>query len=97
MRAREKRKEKKEEERRVLAELDAEIAEKKKAKEEEGEKPLLGRCPRCKTNLRTEGCPTCGYKIYVGMSEEERKKIKNILTVVGLAIFLVLFIVLKMK
>ena len=42
-------------------------------------------------------CPACGFKIYVPMDEEKRKKIKLITTVVAVAAFIVLFVVLQFK
>ncbi len=90
------RKEKKAEEKRILAELDeavqAEHGE-ERTPSERGEKIM--HCPRCKSVMQQGVCPTCGHKIYLPMSEEKRKKIKGIATIVCLAIFIVLFALIK--
>ncbi len=117
------RKQKKEEERRLIEEWEAALAEergetpqetpsaeeaneqpvekeKKRGKEDfySSTQPQTVHCPRCKTQLKENGeCPTCGYKMYVPMSEEQRKKIRTALTVVGIGIFLVLFILLQFR
>ncbi len=54
-------------------------------------------CKRCKTLMEKGVCPTCGYKVYQGMDEAQRKKIRGILTAVCLGIFLVLFVIIKLK
>ncbi len=91
-------KKKREEERRILAEMDAAMnAEKSEenAVEEKEEKPL--RCPRCKSQMGKGVCPTCGHKIYIPMDEAMQKKIRGILTVVCLAAFLVIFLIMQLK
>ncbi len=55
------------------------------------------KCPRCKSSMQGNACPTCGYKIYQPMSEEKRKKIRWITTAVCLVVFLVLFWLLQKK
>lgn len=91
-------KKKREEERRILAELDAAVKKERAGREEQSQsKEEKFHCSRCKTEMKNGVCPVCGHTMYVGMSEEERKKIRRILTVVGLGIFAVLFLVLQLK
>lgn len=52
-------------------------------------------CKRCKTLMENGVCPTCGFRIYMPMDEEKRKKIKLVLTAVGMAIFVVVFVVMQ--
>ncbi len=95
--AKQTRKEKREEERRVLAELDEAVAKEKesaspqKPQEEDGEQKIY--CRRCKSVMQKGVCPTCGYKIYIPMDEGKRKKIRLIVGAISIAVFLVLFLV----
>ena len=105
------REEKREEERRILAEMDEAMAA--KSKTEEGEQPQKATvkksanqgkkgktyyCPTCKVPLDEKGlCSRCGNKTYIPMDEEKRNKIKLILTAVFLVIFAVLFVWLQFK
>ena len=116
------RKQKREEERRILAEMDAAMLEQRQArgeeptpetqgKQEAQEQPKKRRwgqmddptpkklhCRRCNTLLEENGyCPTCGYKVYMPMDEKKRGKIKLILTVVFIVVFLGLFIAMQIK
>ena len=108
------REEKRAEERRILAEMEAAIQENEEgasssAEREEGTgapqktsaTPKKGkgyRCPRCKTLLQEDGkCPNCGYKMYVPMDEKKRNKIRLILTVVLMVIFVALFVILQFR
>ncbi len=111
-------KKKREEERRIIAELEEALAQEKAANGEE-EVSDLGRearceeqrrtkesfysstqpknlhCRRCKTEMQEGKCPVCGYTVYTGMAEAKRKKIRGVLTVVCVAIFLLLFFLLR--
>lgn len=103
------RKEKREEERRIIAELDAAVQEQEtgtesvpqaapapKNRQEKGKQRY--HCPKCKTTLEQDGkCPTCGYKMYMPMDEKTRNKIKIILTVVLMVIFAVMFVILQFR
>ena len=98
------RKERKAEEERILAEFQEALKENR----EEGEKPKQTasaldatqpqtmHCRKCKTLMENGVCPACGFKMYMPMSEEERKKIRRVTTIVALAVFVVLFIVLQL-
>lgn len=97
-----KRQQKKWEEERIIAEMDAAMQEQKaeeQAQKQERERQRANQtvsyCRRCKAETTGGVCKNCGYKEYIPMSEEQRKKIKNVLTVVLLGVFLVLFIVLQ--
>ncbi len=58
--------------------------------------PTQIHCRRCKTLMEEGKCPVCGYKTYTPMSDKKRKKVRNILTVVCLGIFVVLFVALRL-
>jgi rubrerythrin len=59
--------------------------------------PQTVHCKRCKTLMENGVCPTCGYKIYMPMDEEKRKKIRTVVSVVCVAAFVVLFLILQLK
>ena len=54
-------------------------------------------CRRCRTVMQKGVCPTCGFKIYVPMDEKKLGKIKILLTVIGMAIFLAIFLYIQIK
>ena len=60
-----------------------------------GVQPETVHCRRCKTVMENGVCPTCGFKIYVPMDEQKRKKIKAVGTAIGFAVFIVLFVVMQ--
>ncbi len=95
------RKERKEEEKRLLAELDEAVRRERGERdggEGEGEAPLQSaRCRRCRSVTKKGRCPVCGYTEYVPMDEGKRKKIRTVVTVVALGIFLVMFLILRLK
>ena len=39
----------------------------------------------------------CGFKIYMPMDSEKRDKIKLVTTIIGFAVFFVIFIILQFK
>ena len=93
----------------MLAQMDEAMQEEKKPepkKEENTEKksrssfyastePESVHCRRCRTLMENGVCPTCGFKMYVPMSEEKRKKIKMITTAIGFAVFIVIFVIIQ--
>ena len=100
------------EERRILAEMDAAMSENKAAEGEnldsnkqsqalqkerkyDSSMPERVHCKRCKTLMEQGVCPTCGFKIYMPMDEEKRKKIRLWVTVGAVAVFVVLFVMLQ--
>lgn len=106
------RKEKKAEEARVLAEMKAALEEAERAENAENtaeenaapmqnEKPTpqepTYHCRRCRTVMQKGVCPACGFKMYVPMDEKKMGKIKLILTAVGMAIFLAIFLYIQIK
>ena len=54
-------------------------------------------CKRCKTLMENGVCPACGFKIYMPMDVEKRDKIKLVTTIIGFAVFFVIFIILQFK
>ena len=54
-------------------------------------------CKHCKTLMENGVCPSCGFKIYTPMDAKKREKIKLITTIIGFAIFFVIFIFLQAK
>lgn len=97
-----KRELKKEEERRIIAEMEAglqEVRDKGRGEEESrpyGEDlPNILHCKRCKTVLNEGVCPVCGFKIYVPIEKEKREKTKKILTAVFLVGFAVILLLLQ--
>ena len=91
------RKERKKKEAEMLADFDKEV---QKGREAEGKMQTVGgsnssaetvHCKRCRAVMKNGVCPDCGYKIYVPMSEEKRKKVRLIVTGVCLAVFVILF------
>jgi uncharacterized paraquat-inducible protein A len=60
-----------------------------------GAHPEQLHCRRCQTLMEEGTCPACGFKIYVPMSEEKRKKIKTITTAIGFVVFIVIFLVIQ--
>ncbi len=91
---------KKEREAKILEELDASVEAERKEQEARGafipEKEERYYCKRCKTLMENGVCSVCGYRIYQPMSEEKRKKIRGIISVVCVGLFLVLFLILKL-
>jgi predicted RNA-binding Zn-ribbon protein involved in translation (DUF1610 family) len=57
--------------------------------------PETMHCRRCRTLMENGVCPTCGFKTYVPMDEGKRKKIKMVGTAIGLAVFIVIFLVVQ--
>ena len=54
-------------------------------------------CRKCRTVMQKGVCPACGFKMYVPMDEKKLSKIKLVLTAVGMAIFVAIFIYLQIK
>ena len=106
------RQQKKEEEKRIIAEMESALAEGKTLEKPE-EDPSNRRetekyvydetmpkdihCKRCKTLMEKGVCPTCGFRIYVPMDKKKRDRTKLILAVVLMAAFLAVFIFSQIK
>ena len=91
------------EEKRILAEMDKAMSEQNQGSNNTPTGPspthAYGKdvpervhCKRCKTLMEKGVCPTCGHRIYVPMSEEKKGKIRFIVTCVAMAIFVVIFV-----
>ncbi|MBQ8291594.1 MAG: hypothetical protein IJX88_03690 [Clostridia bacterium] len=93
-------KQKREEEQRIIAEMEAGMQENAKKKEEtampvmneSNTAPTVIHCKRCRTVMENGRCPTCGFKIYVPMDEQKQKKIRMVVGTVCIVIFLILFL-----
>ncbi len=84
-----------EREKEILAEMEKATKESGMPQAQEEQTQEVRHCRRCKSAMEKGKCPVCGYKEYQPMAEGERKKIKGILTVVCLAVFLLLFLWIK--
>lgn len=99
--------EKREEEARIIAEMD-EALQQAKAENEKTETPAKKQkrkpiededmpsklhCKRCKTLMENGVCPTCGFTVYIPMEKEKRNKIKLVVTAVAMAIFVIVFVI----
>lgn len=107
------RREKREEEARILAEMDEALKAQglppltgnfeKKEKEEKYKReyddtmPQNIHCRRCKTLMENGKCPVCGHTIYVPMNKQKQRKIKWIATGIMLVVFAALFAILQMS
>lgn len=103
-----KRKEKKAEEQKIIAEMQASMKEKTEAEEASAQAhqermreknkwyqdktPEILHCRRCKSVMENGVCPTCGFRMYVPMDKEKQKKIRMILGCVCLIVFAILFV-----
>ena len=98
-------KKRREEERRILAEMDEAMqSEGKETPIEtpskkykyfgiiEDKTPEKIHCKNCKTLMEDGVCPTCGFRIYTPMDEGRKKKVRLIVGGVCLAAFLILFL-----
>ena len=57
--------------------------------------PQQVHCRRCQTLMEEGKCPSCGFKMYVPMSDEKSKKIKTITTAIGFVVFIIIFLVIQ--
>lgn len=92
----------KEEEKRILAEMDEAMkglsGEIQEPQTDEQPSALSQKlyCRRCKTELTANGvCPVCGYRVYMPMDEQKRKKIRFIVATACIVGFLILFFLIK--
>lgn len=82
------RKEKKEEEKRIIQELESAMSEseelltaEKKSRKNYGENmPEKLHCKRCRTLMEEGVCPLCGYRVYMPMADGKRKMWRWIVT-----------------
>ena len=90
----------KEEEKRILAEMDEAMKSLSVQEPQTDEQPSAPSqklyCRRCKTELSANGvCPVCGYRVYMPMDEQKRKKIRFIVATACIVGFLILFFLIK--
>lgn len=96
------------EEKRILAEMDKAMSEQNQGSNNTPTGPspthAYGKdvpervhCKRCKTLMEKGVCPTCGFKIYMPMDENTRKKIRLGITIAAVVVFVALFILLQSK
>lgn len=57
--------------------------------------PAQVHCRRCQTLMEDGVCPSCGFKMYVPMSDEKSKKIKTITTAIGFVVFIIIFLIIQ--
>lgn len=99
------RKQKQEEERRIIAEMEGALqGNKSNASKEQTENrayddtmPDKIHCKRCKTLMENGVCPTCGFRIYVPMDKKQRDKMKLTLAIVLMTAFVAVFIWTQVK
>ncbi len=92
----------KEEEKRILAEMDEAMRELSGESQEPqtDEQPSTPSqklcCRRCKSELNANGvCPVCGYRVYMPMDEQKRRKIRLLVATACIVGFLILFFLVK--
>ena len=91
------KKERKQEEQRIIEELGLNAPKKVEEKQKSYGKdmPQVVHCKRCKTELKNGVCPVCGYKIYMPMDEKTKKTIRLIVGSVCVVGFLIAFFLLR--
>ena len=102
------RQQKKEEEKRIIAEMEDALREARGESVEETPPEASGKksvyatepdkihCRRCKTLMENGVCPTCGYKIYMPINDKKRNKIRLIAAIVFVAIGVIIFVISRM-
>lgn len=102
------RQQKKEEEKRIIAEMEDALREARGESVEETPPEASGKksvyatepdkihCRRCKTLMENGVCPTCGYKIYMPMNDKKRNKIRLITAIVFVVIGVIIFAISRM-
>lgn len=54
-------------------------------------------CKRCKTLMENGVCPACGHTVYVPIKKEKRDKVRLIVAVVCMVVFVIAFIAIQVK
>ena len=101
--ARQTRAERKAEEARILAEMDAAMGKSSPTADTETEKQggtyssstETIHCKRCKSVMEQGVCPVCGFRVYTPMDEGKRKKIRLIVGGICVVVFLAAFLILR--
>ncbi len=101
--ARQTRAERKAEEARIIAEMDAAMGTSSlgdaKNEKQEGNcevKAATMHCKRCKSVMENGVCPVCGFRVYTPMDEGKRKKIRWIVGGICVVVFLAAFLILRL-
>ena len=91
------RKQRKEEEKRIIAQMEEALREQEKNEEKESTiaPTETWHCRRCRALMENGVCPNCGMTMYVPMSAEKRRKIQKITTLIGFAVFFLLLLILE--
>ena len=88
---------KKLEEEKIIAEMEEAMKEKEEqttaSEETAQEQTPQYHCRKCKTLMENGVCPTCGFRIYMGMDKDKQKKIRLITGIVCLAVLLVILLI----
>ena len=88
---------KKLEEEKIIAEMEEAMKEQKEqavaGEETAQEQTQQYHCRKCKTLMENGVCPTCGFRIYMGMDKDKQKKIRLITGIVCLAVLLVILLI----
>ena len=101
--ARQTRAERKAEEARILAEMDAAMGKSSPTADTETKKQggmyssnrETIHCKRCKSVMEQGVCPVCGFRVYTPMDEGKRKKIRLIVGGICVVVFLAAFLILR--
>ena len=107
------RAEKRAEEERIIAQMEEGLKEQglsmptssysggnKKKKHENGYDETMPKkihCKRCKTLMENGVCPTCGHTVYVPMEKGKRDKVRLIVAVICMVVFVIAFIAIQAK
>lgn len=92
------RKEKREEEQRIIREMEEALAPNGQTDSIPQDKTASTNeqkrfCRRCRAEIFSEKCHVCGYKEYVPMDEKKQKKIRLIVGGVCIAVFIVYLLI----
>ena len=102
------RKQKREEEKKILAQMDEAMQESSENSEKETPKqgwkgllvdktPEKVHCRKCGTYIEDGVCPSCGFRVYVPMDKKTQQNIRLVLGGICLVIFAVLFFWTQLK
>ena len=93
-----KRQMKKEEEQKILAQMEEAMKEsetpqaEKKLKWYQDKTPEKIHCRQCKTLIEDGVCPVCGFRMYTPMDKKKQQRIRLILGAVCIVAFLIWFV-----
>ena len=93
------RKEKREEEQKILAQMDEAMKENKQPEPQKkvgifkDKTPNSIHCRKCNTLMENGKCPTCGHTVYVPMDDKKQATIRWVLGGICLVVFVIVFLV----